>query len=292
MRRIIATVATAGTAALLAPAIAAPAYAQAPAANPVSALAKQIKPMRGVHVTSAAKVSAEGMSLFKFRSEGDLQFGRSGVAASDLTSKSDFDGLFGGDDDLAGMKNPLRTININGTSYLSGGVYDDMLPAGKSWLRMPGGNPASLDGTLGINPFDTGTLKAVLATAKGKSNGGTVDGIRTTVYRGSITLRQLYASSPATKKQLKNLKPADAKTTINWKLWIGADQLIRRLTTSTTTTFKYKKTSMDMSMTGDTKFSKWGQKTSITAPPARDVASMADIVGELPEVPDVINLGD
>ncbi|WP_157570256.1 hypothetical protein [Microtetraspora malaysiensis] len=293
MRRIIATVACAGTAALVAPVIAAPAYAQTPrAADPVSALVKQVKPKQGVQVTSAAKVTMEGMTAFKFRSEGQLQFGRSGVAASDMTSKSDFGGLFGKDDTLDGMKNPLRTIIINGTSYLSGGVYDDLLPDGKSWLRMPGGNAANLDGNLGINTFDPGILKAVLATAKGKNNGGTLDGVRTTRYRGSITLRQLYAASPATRKHLKGLKPADAKTVINWNLWIGADQLVRRLTTATTMSYKVKKSNFEVSMTGDTKFTKWGSKVSITAPPASEVASVGDIAGDVPEVPDVINLGD
>ncbi|MFF4773081.1 hypothetical protein [Microtetraspora fusca] len=292
MRRIIATVACAGTAALMAPAIAAPAYAQTRAADPASALVKQIKPKQGVHVTSAAKVTMEGITAFKFRSEGDVQFGRSGAAASDMTSKSDFGGLFGGNDDLDGMKNPLRTVIINGTSYLSGGVYDDLLPDGKSWLRMPGGNAANLDGNLGINTFDPSTLKAVLATTKAKSNGGTLDGVRTTRYRGSITLRQLYAASPATRKHLKDLKPADGKAVINWNLWIGADQLVRRLTTATTMSFKVKKSSMEMSMTGDTKFSKWGSKLNITAPKGSEVASLGDIVGDVPEVPDVINLGD
>lgn len=292
MRRIIATLASVGTAALLAPALAAPAQAQAQPrpADPVSALTKQFKVKRGVHVTSAGKVAIAGTTAFKLRAEGDVQFGRSGVAASDITTKNDFGSLFEDEESLQGLNEPTRTITVGRTAYVSGGIYDDLMPAGKSWLRVPGTNsPSAFGGGTFIDAFDARNLRAVLATTKAKGNGGTVDGTRTTLYRGSITLKQLAASSPQLKKQLGNMDASYGKTVVNWKLWVGADQLIRRVTSSATYTMKSKK--MSIAMTSDTKFTKWGSKVSITAPPASEVATTADIDGSMPEVPTIITPG-
>ncbi|MGI5485921.1 hypothetical protein [Microtetraspora malaysiensis] len=293
MRRIIATLASVGTAALLAPAIAAPAYAQAQArpTDPVSALAKQFKVKRGVHMTSATKTSIGGMPGLKSRTEGDLQFGPSGIVASDLTTRNDFGNLFQDDEDLQGLNQPMRTITINKTAYISGGIFGDIIPSDKTWLRVPGASSASPDSSQFVNVFDARSLRAVLATTKAKGNGGTLDGTRTTVYRGSITLKQLAAASPAMKKQLTGLDAKSGKTMLNWKMWVGADQLVRRVTTAVTFTIKSKKMSFDMDLTGDTKFTKWGSKVSITAPPASEVATSADIDGSVPEVPTIITPG-
>ncbi|WP_433420091.1 hypothetical protein ACQP1V_07245 [Microtetraspora malaysiensis] len=289
---MIATVACAGAAALMAPTIAAPAYAQTRAADPVSALAKQFKVKRGVHMTSATKMSVAGMPGFKTRTEGDVQFGRSGIVASDLTTKNDFGNLFEDDEDLQGLNEPMRTITINKTAYVSGGIFGDIIPSDKTWLRVPtGASATSLGGDQFVNVFNARSLRAVLATTKAKGNGGTLDGTRTTVYRGSITLKQLAASSPAMKKQLADLDAKSGKTVLNWKLWVGADQLVRRVTTAVTFTIKSKKMSIDMDLTGDTKFTKWGSKVSITAPPASEVATSADIDGSVPEVPTIITPG-
>ncbi|WP_285702509.1 hypothetical protein [Microtetraspora sp. NBRC 16547] len=282
-----------GTAALLAPVIAAPAQAQAQArpTDPVTALTKQFQVKRGVHATSAAKINIGGSVAFKVRSEGDLQFGRSGVVASDITTKNDFGDLFEEDESLKGINKPTRTITINKTAYVSGGIYDELIPSGKSWLRAPGSSPTSFGGGQFIDVFDTSSLRAVLATTKAKGNGGTVDGTRTTVYRGAITLKQLSASSPAMKQQLKGMDAKTGKTVLNWKLWVGSDQLIRRVTAAATFTIKSKKMSIDMDMTSDTKFTKWGSKVSITAPPASEVATASEIEGPMPEMPTVITPG-
>ncbi len=288
MRRILAALACAGTAALPAPALATPAQAQARATDPVSALKKQFKTHRGVHMTSVLKFGGGGEAA-KSRANGDVQFGASGVTASDITSKIDFGGLAGDDDELQGLNDPTRTITVKKTAYVSGGVFDSFLPEGKTWIRLPG---ATLSPTITagqyVNTLDPRTLKAVLATTKAKGDGGTIDGTKTTVYRGSITLGRLFASSPELKKELAAGKAG--QTMINWKLWIGADNLVRRVTSSAHEKFKVGKSSVDMVMTTDTKFTGWGSKIIITAPPADEVADAMEL-GKLPEMPD-ISLGD
>jgi hypothetical protein len=178
---------------------------------------------------------------------------------------------------------------VKRTAYVSGGIFDQFLPEGKTWIRLPEPtlSPVLAAGQY-VNTLDPRTLKAVLATTKTKGYGGTVDGTTTTVYCGSITLGRLFASSPELKKQLAAGKAG--KNLINWKLWIGADNLVRRVTSSAHEKIKIGKSSVDMAMTSDTRFTGWGSEITITAPPADEVADAKDL-GKLPEMPDV-NLGD
>lgn len=140
--------ACAATAALVAPAVAAPAQAhtstqaQAPAADPVSALRKQFVSGHGVRFVSTGKLSLAGVTAIKYTSNGGYAFGRSGVVASDSTQKSKYSELLKDEDeDLKDAEKPLRMIVIGSTAYFSGGVYTSLLPEGKTWLRLPGVRP-------------------------------------------------------------------------------------------------------------------------------------------------------
>ncbi|MEW9526934.1 hypothetical protein [Microbispora sp. NPDC049125] len=291
--------ACAAAAVLVAPAVASPAHAQtslqaqARSGDPVSALKKQFVPGRGVRFTSTGKLSVAGTGI-TFKSKGAFAFGRAGVGASDITQKVNYGGLLGDDESLQGLDDPTRMIVIGKTGYISGGIYASVLPDGKSWLRVPGVTPGSALQSLGgfVNPTDWRSLKTVLGTTKAKGAGGVVNGAKTTLYRGAITLRQLIKANPALKDGIAALGTDTGKVVVSWKVWVGSDQLVRRASTATKIKMKFEKTSVVFTVTDVTTFTGWGTKVSVKAPPKDQVASMSDIDGTVPDVPGTIDLGD
>lgn len=287
--------ACAATAALVAPAVAAPAQAQtstqaqARPLNPTAALKKAFVPGRGVRFTSSGKIDVGGIATVKSSAKGSLAFGRSGVTGSDVTARTDYGALL--QEDVEGANKPTRTITVGRAAYVTGGVFSSLFPEGKKWLRMPGKNSANPLGSNGefINPLDARTLKTVLATTKAKGRGGVVNGARTTLYRGAITLKQLAQLDPSLKK---SLTASDAKSVVNWKMWVGGDQLVRKLQTSLTLKLRYKKTTMEVDTSNVISFVGWGSRVTVKAPPKSQVASLGDLLGSIPDMPDTINLGD
>ncbi|GLX04109.1 hypothetical protein Misp03_10360 [Microbispora sp. NBRC 16548] len=283
--------ACAATAALVAPAVAAPAQAQtstqaqAPAADPVAALRKQFVSGHGVRFVSTGTMSLAGITAVKFTSNGGLAFGRSGVVASDSTQKMKYSDLLKEEnEDLKDAEKPLHAIVIGSTGYLSGGVYASLLPEGKTWLRLPGQRPGS-SSSLGefVNPADWRSLKTVLATTKAKGPGGSVNGAKTTLYRGTITLSQLMKVSPGIKDSFGGLGSNPAKTVVSWKLWIGSDQLVRRASATADLTMKVEDDSLTFTLSDVTTFAGWGGKVTVKAPPKSKVANLTDLDGDVPD---------
>ncbi|WP_406318709.1 hypothetical protein OHA77_14860 [Streptosporangium sp. NBC_01639] len=286
MRRMIATLTGATAAALIAPVLvaagpanaqAAPASAQAVQTDPVSALKKQFKPGHGVKLAENAKIIGEGKnnrSIFS-RRNGVLEFGTSGVTASDVTDKFS---LAGAEEELKSLFGPSRTIMVKDTFYTSSGFYADALPEGKKWLRTKGeaiapGNPAQKI----IDPLEPATLKATLAHTESKRPGGTWDGVRTAVHSGKITLGELYKVSP-TVRALLGAKPSAASATlpVTWKIYLGPDKLVRRAVSSWTQSLRGL-TSLEMTYVNDSRYSDWGVKSAIKAPPAAQVADIDEL---------------
>ncbi|GAA4226228.1 hypothetical protein FHR32_004024 [Streptosporangium album] len=286
MRRTIATLTGAAAVALIAPVLvaagpasaqAAPASARAAQSDPVSALKGQFKRHRSVKLSENAKIIGEGKNnraIFS-RRNGVLEFGTSGVTASDVTDKFT---LPGAEKELKGLFGPSRTITVKGTSYTSGGFYGDALPEGKKWLRTKGdvvtmGNPAQKI----IDPLEPATLKATLAHTTARRPGGTWDGVRTVVHSGTITLGELYKVSP-TVRSLLAAKPSATSATlpVTWKIYLGSDKLVRRAVSSWTQSLRGL-TSLDMTYLNDSRYSGWGAKSAIKAPPASQVADFDEL---------------
>ncbi len=288
--------ACAATAALVAPAVAAPAQAQTPAraqtpaqaqaaADPVAALRKHYVAGHGVRYVSTGTMRFAGITAIKFTANGGLAFGRSGVVASDSTQKLKYNELLKEEnEDLKEAEKPLRVIVIGSTGYLSGGFYSSLLPEGKTWLRVPGQRPGS-SVSLGefVNPADWRSLKTVLATTKAKGPGGSVNGANTTLYRGTITLSQLMKTNPGIKDSFAGLGANPGKTMVSWKLWIGADQLVRRASASAELTMKLEDDSVAFSLSDVITFAGWGKKVTVKAPPKSKVAGLNDIDGDVPD---------
>ncbi|TKK86269.1 hypothetical protein FDA94_22385 [Herbidospora galbida] len=258
--------------------------AQAKAADPVAALAAQLKSAHGVHFNSVSKIDP---SLgFKSRSYGDLQFGRSRVTASNVITTSATDGqlpkefteLFGEFTDSSS-----QTINLKGATYLNGGLVDLFdLPPGKSWIRFKGkGNSSGLGGSA-INVLSPKELRTLLKSTTSKKPGGVVNGVATTLYTGKQGINLSLPHFPL-------------YWTLNWKLWIGnEDGLIRRITTHDvlqSTDAKGKPVKVVLGT--DTYLTNWGKKVWIDAPAEKYVIDFTDPALDIkPNIIGAINLGD
>ncbi|MFJ2030300.1 hypothetical protein [Streptosporangium sp. NPDC087985] len=276
MKRHIAGLACAATALLSAPALAPAAHAQA--ADPVTALKSRFGNGRGVNFVDTTKFHSPAGNMVFAQRKGVFQFGTSGISASDQTGKlrikkSDLDALGVGesteDENLskmfAGLTKPERVIRIKNTSYVSGGVLGEFLPEDKTWVRIP----MEMMGTIGpvsqfVNVAEPATLKALLAHATTKRAG---------LYSGKITFGELQKVSPWFRASMISLATGSAaKTVVGWKLYVGADQLATRLTTT------YSMAGMGKtSMTVDTRYTGWGAKVTVKAPPAGEVAELKDL---------------
>lgn len=292
MRRTIAALTGATVAALLAPTLmtVAPASAQAAPsvkADPVSALKRQFKAHRGVKLAENTKIIGEGKkyrAIFTRRA-GVLEFGRSGLVASDLTTKFT---LPSEDGELKGLFAPSRTVSVKGVSYTSGGTFSDSMPEGKKWLRTPGDTGPLVSAVQQIiSTVEPGTLKATLAHTGARRPGGTWDGTRTTVHSGTITLGELFKASPSVRAMLGG-KPSGRSATlpVSWKIYIGSDQLVRRVVTSYTESTRGLN-STELTYVNDTRYTGWGTRVTVKAPPAGQVADFDELTigADQPEDP-------
>jgi hypothetical protein len=278
MRRWIALAATA----LVAPALgmaapatahAAPATAKTAPGNPVDALRQQFAKKSTVRVDEDTRMRADGKDLFRFRQAGVLRFGKSGVDASDTRTviKS---GVKGGD-------TALRVIILNGKAYAKSPLYDELLPAGRTWVRSSAPTAGGTSSMIDI--LQPKVLKTVLASTKSKAPAGKVGGAKTTLLRGSLSLTALAKVSPAIAEIAKSAK-SKKPVMLPWKLWIAGDQLPRRFQSN----FPLSTGALigDLTITTDSRFTSWGGKVVITAPPADLVVDEKDLDTELPETPD------
>ncbi|MFD8528195.1 hypothetical protein ACFV0L_12365 [Streptosporangium canum] len=287
MKRYIAGLACAATAVLGAPALASTAHAQA--ADPITALKSQFSSGRGVNFVDTTKMQGSQGNMVLAKRTGALQFGPSGISASDQTARlrikeSELQALLEDEEDgevgkageadseqdksfskvFAGLAKPERVIRIKNSSYVSGGVLGEFLPVDKTWFHDPSGELGLL-GSMSqfVNVAEPATLKALLAHATKRAG----------VYSGKITFGELAKVSPWFRASLFGPTNArTAKTVAIWRLSLGPDQLPTRLTTTYT-----ELAGSDMSTTVDTRYTGWGSKVTVEAPPAGDVAEPEDL---------------
>ncbi|PZG41315.1 hypothetical protein C1I98_21455 [Spongiactinospora gelatinilytica] len=291
MRRLIAIAAAALVAPALAMATPASAQAATAPATPGDALKKQFRNNHGVSYTESSQTTLDGKRLVGTKVKATYQFGGSGIVASDATYrqiwdkkmldsfKKDAEHDYSGEQEIDFVKlftAPYRVITLPKASYISHPAITEHLPQGKSWVPVKGKDaikPTDMN-SQAINVFEPKTLTAITASAKAKGNGGKVDGASTTVYRGTITVAELYKLSPSYRAQSVNRpKGKEAKVKIDWKLWLDAKNLPRRVTTSVEQEFM----KAEYRAVIDSRYSSWGAKVTIKAPPADQVASPEDL---------------
>ncbi|SEG99576.1 hypothetical protein SAMN05444920_113172 [Nonomuraea solani] len=258
MKRILTGVALATTAALM---TATPALAAAPK-DPVVAVKKQYVAGKGVKFTERTTI-IDGVTRQIFvRRTGTLQFGKSGIAASDITGKfninlSDLGELPEGEtgDMLKAMATKERTVRVGTTSYLSGGIWASMLPEGETWFKAAKGPTGGLTGTFGqpLNLAEAATLKTLLKGAKASGSS----------YAGKTKVGDVWKASPWLRASLLGKPSAKAlKSSFSWKITVNAAGLPTRLVT----TFPGSVLGGDGSISVDTRYSGWGGAVSIKAP--------------------------
>ncbi|MFC7645134.1 hypothetical protein ACFQX6_34200 [Streptosporangium lutulentum] len=255
------------------PALASTATAQT--SDPISALRGQFKTGLGVKTVDTTKVRGLAGNAVVAKRTGVFQFGTSGIRASDHTAQlrikpSDL-GLNGetttSDDDqltklFTGMTKPEQVVRIKNATYVSGGMFGEFLPVDKTWFRFD--NTVGVLGAMSqfVNVAEPSTLKTLLGRATVKQAG---------TYAGKITFSELYKVSPWFRASIGGpLTSKDAKTSMSWKLYLGADKLAKRLTTS------YPAGAKD-AITVDTSYTGWGSKVTVAAPPADQVAKLTEL---------------
>ncbi|MBX6167940.1 MAG: hypothetical protein IRY84_09920, partial [Thermobispora bispora] len=163
--------------------------------------------------------------------------------------------------------------------YLKGGLISGFLPAGKTWLKWPGGPAAGFTGSLGqpINITEPGTLRTLISRAT-KVKG---------VCRGTITFGELWKTSKWFRDVRVNTKPkaAEAKTEIDHRLYVDGRGQITRLVSS------YDDADLESRVTTDTVFSGWGRRVSIKPPARGTVANLTELDVDTGELPTPVTIG-
>ena len=288
MKRVIAglALATAATLISVAPAQAAAPHAAAAAPDPVAAIKKQFKPGEGVRFIDRATVINRKVHAIVARRTGTYLFGGSSVVASDISGKfnvkaSDFADV-NDDSGIADLlSSPEHIISIGKVTYLSGSIWNTLLPEGKTWFKMTAGFPGIIGAVYGqpVNITERGTLGGLLKTGKAVKGG----------YAGTITEGALQKLSPQYKSTLMLSSPSSAmlKTKISWRLSVDAKGLPTRLVSTFPMSGLDATAPKSSSLVSiDTRYTGWGDKVQIKAPSADDVATK--IEGGEDDLPPVI----
>ncbi|MEV0974605.1 hypothetical protein [Microtetraspora glauca] len=261
MKRVIVGISAASAAAFV---TAAP--AQAAPADPIKALKGQFVAGKGVKFTDRTTLTGDGTNVLILRRTGSFQFGRSGIVASDISAKAGATSDEPAATAIARLT-PERTIRIGTTSYTSGGVLAEKLPKGKVWYKDPQGMAAGGSGWFGqiVNVAEPATLQTLLRSAK-KSH---------TTYSGTITFGKLAKISPWFRASLRIWSKDTAVA--KYSITMNRDGLPQRLTTSYPATGLFDSNGWEgKTISVETRFTDWGGKVSIKAPPASKVTAKLD----------------
>ncbi|WP_169808714.1 hypothetical protein [Microtetraspora niveoalba] len=228
-------------------AIPAAAYASSPP-DPAVAVAKRIRAGHGVKISESATITF-GSEIIGYRVKGTFEFGKSGIAAADVTRVPIVDGK-------TGDKFHFRVVR--GVSYAYGGAWGD------EWTRVGRKFKPREFSEQNIDIFERATLRKLLTTTAERAPGGTVGGVRTTAYSGTVDFGTMYDVSPAFRDEFGKLGAKAKKTGITWRLWVDGKGLPRRLTTS----WKRRADDFpaDMGSHVTTNYDAWGVKVTITSP--------------------------
>ncbi|MEV1166898.1 hypothetical protein [Nonomuraea sp. NPDC049784] len=255
MKRTIAGAVVAAMAMLVAatPAEAAP-------ADPVRALKAKLVAGKGVKFTDVTSLLQDSGKVTFLRRTGTLQFGRSGIAASDITA--DYTRYQGGIFDYMYTLKSGRTIMVGGRSYSTSPMFGE-LPDGKKWAKdvicMTGGWLGTFSQV--VNPAEPATLKVLL---KGKKQGRT--------YSGKITYGALAKVSPWFRVSVPF--SSKEKTVVTYQLTLGPDNLPSKLVTSHLASSHVSEGVEvgDGRFSTETRYKGWSSRVSISAPPKNQIA--------------------
>ncbi|WP_157548268.1 hypothetical protein [Nonomuraea candida] len=219
-------------------------------ADPVKVLQGTLKPGKGVRFSDVTSLVADSETTTFLRRTGKWQFGKKGIAASDITA--DAKRYSGGVFNRLYAVDGGRTIWIGGKSWTSHRT-DVYTPEDGKFTKEPLGSTGAYTGTYGqlVNPAEPATLKVLL---KGEKKGR--------MYSGKIGYATLAKVSPWFRASLPF--GGDADTILTYELTLGADNLPHKLVTSRQAVDNVP---TDGRFKTVTSYTGWGSKVSVAPPP-------------------------
>ncbi|MEU7857103.1 hypothetical protein [Nonomuraea sp. NPDC049141] len=247
-------------------------HAQAATApDPVKSMKKQFVAGRGVLVSETTRSTISGTKgAAVARTTGTIGFVKSGTANHDLTTR------WKPQPDMTLPVNTAstRAIKVGRFTYVSGFGWGEM-PAGAKWIRF--GKDNSSWGSMGqrgdqlVDVFNPAVLKNALAKATIAKPGE---------YRGTLTAKDLYGES--------GVYEVDK---VSFRLFVNRDQLPVRLITehrekdTLIPNEDHKLVRRTVHSLVDTRYTGWGTKVKIVAPPAHEAVDFDDLPGPLAPEP-------
>ncbi|GGL28130.1 hypothetical protein [Planomonospora parontospora] len=236
--------------------------AQASSADPVKVLKSQFAAGKGVKFTDVTTTTEFAGSTSFLKRTGSFQFGRTGIVASDVTTKITTDELsWVSPSVLWRLGESERTIRIGTDSYYSGSTWKPS--KGKTWIKHQDGMTAGLSGWSSqlVNPIEPATLKVLIT--KGKRTGRT--------YSGKISFGALAKVSPWLRNaDLIKMSGEEKREVLRFTLTLGTNGLPQRLVTVYPQKTHGGKEAghEDRRLSVETRYTGWGSRVSIKAPPA------------------------
>jgi hypothetical protein len=239
--------------------------------DPASAIQRQLTPGHGVKIVQRGRFNWRGSWSTHKPVRGVVGFGKGKIVATDRT-------------DFNLGRHGIRNICIGKRGYQLNAKPDpdQPLPPGKSWVTYKWPCQLVLKSGHHVSLSDPATLRAVLATTARKRPAGVYDGVRTTLYEGTITFAQLHKVNPGMRIGFRS-KPTGtyASWKVSWRLWIGQDQLVRRAWSA----WREPNDTPDRSASEkpyyafeeDLQLSDWGMKADIQPPPADKTVSSEEL---------------
>jgi hypothetical protein len=171
----------------------------------------------------------------------------------------------------------LRLLYPAMYARLEGFPAGRQLPNGKSWVKVDLERALKKLGmdfaNLGIGQSPTGALAQLRGSANTQKVGTeTIDGVRTTHYRGTVDVQDALGRATAKERKALQRLLDEAKahgvdaTSTTHDVWVGDDGLVRRLTEQVGSVGHVTIT-----------FSDYGAPVQIEAPPADETTDLSDL---------------
>lgn len=260
------------------------------ARTPAEAVAQQAKGSAGVKVTKLVRLDygeaiptptpadddvTVPVNIGEYSESRTTGILRLGAAASDLTTTyhrtnipEDLKHVI--PDDLSSMTTRAISIGDSGTYEQRADRRD--VPAGKTWLHHSSpecGMAERLLGTLDARAVLSPKVLQRLA-APAPSSGGVIDAVATVVHSGSAAQAEFSILAPGDDPVMAaQLLKQSRSTEVSWQLWVGPDQLPRRVRLIMANPLAEE--GVPRTAVTEIDFTDWGSDVSIGPPPKDQV---------------------
>ncbi|RBQ16551.1 hypothetical protein DP939_30035 [Spongiactinospora rosea] len=254
-----------------------PGWAVDPTA-PVAALRRQFDQRRGVRVAEVITSAVNGEPVARVRTDTAVDFEESGPVATRVSITANTSGA------SVRMEPESAWPLITDDAYYPGYTGNPAYPAypGPVAPRLAAGTPTSAGP---VHLLEPETLRAVLLSAyTGRQPSEILDGTPTTVMSGTISMGELGRVSPGFRSTHANHDP---DTAVSWRLWLGQDDLPRRLTTTWT---RQDNSRSRTTTINDSRFTEWGRRAERAAnEPRRTGLDLGSVAVKLQGLPDFLS---